>query len=144
MNDNTAKNSSTKSLLEQINSPAQLRKLTPTQLPQLATELRSFLIQTLDQCGGHFAANLGTVELTIALHYVFNTPYDHIVWDVGHQAYPHKILTGRREQLCTIRKTHGLAPFPSREESSFDSFGVGHSSTSISAALGFSVATKKK
>jgi 1-deoxy-D-xylulose-5-phosphate synthase len=143
LNDNTDKNSSTKSLLEQINSPAQLRKLTPTQLPKLATELRSFLIQTLDQCGGHFAANLGTVELTIALHYVFNTPYDHIVWDVGHQAYPHKILTGRREQLCTIRKTHGLAPFPSREESSFDSFGVGHSSTSISAALGFSVATKK-
>jgi 1-deoxy-D-xylulose-5-phosphate synthase len=140
---NTDKNSCRKSLLEQINSPAQLRKLTSTQLPQLATELRAFLIQTLDQCGGHFAANLGTVELTIALHYVFNTPHDHIVWDVGHQAYPHKILTGRREQLCTIRKTHGLAPFPSREESSFDSFGVGHSSTSISAALGYSVAAKK-
>lgn len=130
-------------LLEQVNSPAQLRELTPTQLPQLATELRAFLIQTLDQCGGHFAGNLGTVELTIALHYVFNTPHDQLIWDVGHQAYAHKILTGRREQLCSIRKTHGLAPFPSREESSFDSFGVGHSSTSISAALGFSVAAKK-
>ncbi|MFZ0219724.1 MAG: 1-deoxy-D-xylulose-5-phosphate synthase [Candidatus Aquirickettsiella sp.] len=136
-------NISTCSLLEQINSPAQLRELKPTQLLQLAAELRAFLIQTLDQCGGHFAANLGTVELTIALHYVFNTPHDRIVWDVGHQAYPHKILTGRREQLCTIRKTHGLAPFPSRRESEFDSFGVGHSSTSISAALGFSVAAKK-
>jgi 1-deoxy-D-xylulose-5-phosphate synthase len=131
------------SLLEQINSPAQLRELTHTQLPQLATELRAFLIQTLDQCGGHFAANLGTVELTIALHYVFNTPHDAIIWDVGHQAYAHKILTGRREQLCSIRKIHGLAPFPSRNESSYDSFGVGHSSTSISAALGFSVAAKK-
>ncbi|MGC1854738.1 MAG: 1-deoxy-D-xylulose-5-phosphate synthase [Candidatus Aquirickettsiella sp.] len=143
MSGNTDKNSNVKGILEQINSPAQLRELTPAQLPQLATELRTFLIQTLDQCGGHFAANLGTVELTIALHYVFNTPHDHIVWDVGHQAYPHKILTGRREQLCSIRKTHGLAPFPSREESLFDSFGVGHSSTSISAALGFSVAAKK-
>lgn len=143
MSDNTDKNSSKKSLLERINSPAQLRELTRAQLLQLATELRAFLIQTLDQCGGHFAANLGTVELTIALHYVFNTPHDPIIWDVGHQAYAHKILTGRREQLCSIRKTHGLAPFPSRDESSFDSFGVGHSSTSISAALGFSVAAKK-
>lgn len=133
----------TESILEQINSPAQLRKLTHSQLLQLATELRTFLIQTLNQCGGHFAANLGTVELTIALHYVFNTPQDYIIWDVGHQAYAHKILTGRREQLRSIRKTHGLAPFPSRDESSFDSFGVGHSSTSISAALGFSVAAKK-
>ena len=143
MSGNTDKNSSTKNLLEQINSPEQLRKLTPTQLLQLATELRAFLIQTLDQCGGHFAANLGTVELTIALHYVFNTPHDAIIWDVGHQAYAHKILTGRREQLCSIRKIHGLAPFPSRNESAFDSFGVGHSSTSISAALGFTVAAKK-
>ncbi len=143
MSGNTDKDSRTKSILEQINSPAQLRKLLPAQLPELATELRAFLIQTLDQCGGHFAANLGTVELTIALHYVFNTPHDHIIWDVGHQAYAHKILTGRREQLCSIRKTHGLAPFPSREESSFDSFGVGHSSTSISAALGYCVAAKK-
>lgn len=136
-------NNITYSLLGKIANPAQLRELTSAQLPQLATELRAFLIQTLDQCGGHFAANLGTVELTIALHYLFNTPHDHIIWDVGHQAYAHKVLTGRREQLGSIRKTHGLAPFPSREESVFDSFGVGHSSTSISAALGFSVAAKK-
>lgn len=143
MSGNTDKNSSTTNLLERINSPAQLRELTHAQLMPLATELRAFLIQTLNQCGGHFAANLGTVELTIALHYVFNTPHDSIIWDVGHQAYAHKILTGRREQLCRIRKTGGLAPFPSRDESSWDSFGVGHSSTSISAALGFSVAAKK-
>jgi 1-deoxy-D-xylulose-5-phosphate synthase len=131
------------SLLEQINSPSQLRELNATQLPQLATELRAFLIQTLDQCGGHFAANLGTVELAIALHYVFNTPEDALIWDVGHQAYAHKILTGRRQQLYSIRKIHGLAPFPARQESSFDSFGVGHSSTSISAALGFSIAARR-
>lgn len=143
MSVNTDKNSSTKNLLERINSPAQLRELTRAQLIPLAAELRAFLIHTLNQCGGHFAANLGTVELTIALHYVFNTPYDPIIWDVGHQAYAHKILTGRREQLSRIRKTDGLAPFPSRDESSLDSFGVGHSSTSISAALGFSVAAKK-
>ena len=136
-------NNSLCSLLDRINSPQQLRELTLAQLLQLAAELRIFLIQTLNQCGGHFAANLGTIELTIALHYVFNTPHDPIIWDVGHQAYAHKILTGRREQLCSIRKVHGLAPFPSRDESLFDSFGVGHSSTSISAALGFSIAAKK-
>ncbi|OIZ98557.1 1-deoxy-D-xylulose-5-phosphate synthase [Rickettsiella grylli] len=136
-------NNSRCSLLVRINSPQQLRELAPAQLPQLAVELRTFLIQTLNQCGGHFAANLGTIELTLALHYVFNTPHDAIIWDVGHQAYAHKILTGRRDQLDSIRKTHGLAPFPSRNESLFDSFGVGHSSTSISAALGFSIAAKK-
>lgn len=130
------------SLLAQINFPAQLRKLNAAQLPQLAAELRAFIIQTLNQCGGHFAANLGTVELAIALHYVFNTPRDQLVWDVGHQAYPHKILTGRRDLLSTIRTISGLAPFPSRQESSYDSFGVGHSSTSISAALGLSMAAK--
>lgn len=143
MSGNTDKDLSTESLLGQINSPAELRKLTHTQLLQLTTELRAFLIQTLNQCGGHFAANLGTIELTVALHYMFNTPHDPIIWDVGHQAYAHKILTGRREQLRSIRKNQGLAPFPSRDESSFDSFGVGHSSTSISAALGFCVAAKK-
>ncbi len=143
MSSKTDKDLSAENFLEQINSPAQLRKLTHTQLLQLTTELRAFLIQTLNQCGGHFAANLGTIELTIALHYVFNTPHDPIIWDVGHQAYIHKILTGRREQLGSIRKNQGLAPFPSRDESSFDSFGVGHSSTSISAALGFCVAAKK-
>ncbi len=129
-------------LLNNIENPEQLRTLDTSQLLQLANELRAFLIQTLNQCGGHFAANLGTVELAIALHTVFNTPHDNIVWDVGHQAYPHKILTGRRNQLITIRKTQGLAPFPSRQESQFDSFGVGHSSTSISAALGMSIAAK--
>ncbi|MES2141558.1 MAG: 1-deoxy-D-xylulose-5-phosphate synthase [Pseudomonadota bacterium] len=129
-------------LLEHINKPEQLRTLDASQLLQLSAELRDFLIQTLNQCGGHFAANLGTVELAIALHTVFNTPHDDIVWDVGHQAYPHKILTGRRDQLTTVRKTCGLAPFPSRQESQFDSFGVGHSSTSISAALGMSIAAK--
>ena len=131
-------------LLHAIDTPKQLRGLDASQLLQLAIELRTFLIETLNQCGGHFAANLGTVELAIALHAVFNTPDDDLVWDVGHQAYPHKILTGRRDQLASIRKTYGLAPFPSRQESEFDSFGVGHSSTSISAALGMSMAAKQQ
>ena len=131
-------------LLNRINTPEQLRALDVSQLLQLATELREFLIANLNECGGHFAANLGTVELAIALHAVFNTPDDDLIWDVGHQAYPHKILTGRRDQLTSIRKTTGLAPFPSRQESLFDSFGVGHSSTSISAALGMSMAAKQQ
>lgn len=131
-------------LLHLIETPKQLRTWNASQLLQLAIELRIFLIETLNQCGGHFAANLGTVELAIALHTVFNTPDDDLVWDVGHQAYPHKVLTGRRNQLMSIRKTDGLAPFPSRQESQFDSFGVGHSSTSISAALGMSVAAKQQ
>ncbi len=131
-------------LLDRINTPEQLRTLNVSQLLQLATELREFLITSLNECGGHFAANLGTVELTIALHAVFDTPDDDLIWDVGHQAYPHKILTGRRDQLNSIRKTNGLAPFPSRQESLFDSFGVGHSSTSISAALGMSMAAKQQ
>jgi 1-deoxy-D-xylulose-5-phosphate synthase len=131
-------------LLDRIYTPQQLRTLEMTQLLQLAAELREFLLASLNECGGHFAANLGTIELTIALHTVFNTPIDNIVWDVGHQAYAHKILTGRREQLITIRKTHGLAPFPARQESRFDSFGVGHSSTSISAALGMSIAAQQQ
>jgi len=126
-------------LLDQIRAPADLRKLEPTELPALARELREFLIQTVATRGGHFAAGLGTVELTIALHYIFDTPVDRIVWDVGHQAYPHKVLTGRREQLHTIKQKDGLAPFPSRAESVFDTFGVGHSSTSISAALGMAI-----
>ena len=130
-------------LLYTINTPRQLRQLSPEQLLKLALELRNFLIATLNQCGGHFAANLGMVELTIALHACFDTPNDAIIWDVGHQAYAHKILTGRREQLHTIRQTAGLAPFPSRQESRFDSFSVGHSSTSISAAVGMSIAAKQ-
>ena len=108
----------------------------------LADELREFLIQTVSQMGGHFAAGLGTVELTVALHYVFDTPRDRLVWDVGHQAYPHKVLTGRRQRLQTIKHKGGLAPFPSRAESDYDTFGVGHSSTSISAAIGMALAAK--
>jgi 1-deoxy-D-xylulose-5-phosphate synthase len=127
-------------LLYAIESPADLRRLAPGQLPALATELRDFLIQSVSTRGGHFAAGLGTVELTIALHYVFDTPRDRLVWDVGHQAYPHKVLTGRRDTLHTIKQDGGLAPFPTRHESEYDTFGVGHSSTSISAALGMAVA----
>ena len=130
-------------LLSRIDSPADLRGLNETELQTLAGELREFVVQTISQCGGHFAANLGTVELTIALHYVLNTPDDRLVWDVGHQAYPHKILTGRRERLGTVRQKNGLHPFPWRPESEYDTFAVGHSSTSISAALGMAIAAKK-
>lgn len=129
-------------LLDDIILPDDLKRLSVGQLPILAQEMRAFLIESLNDSGGHFAANLGSVDLTIALHYVFNTPYDKLVWDVGHQAYPHKMLTGRRNQLSTIRQKDGLAPFPRREESEYDAFGVGHSSTSISAALGMSIAAK--
>ncbi len=131
-------------LLAQVDSPEDLRKFPQEDLLPLSEEIRNFLIDTLSQTGGHFAANLGTVELATALHYVFDTPNDRIVWDVGHQAYPHKILTGRRDQLSTIRQHGGLAPFPSRRESNFDTFGVGHSSTSVSAALGMALAAAKK
>src|SRR5246127_458320 len=127
-------------LLGRIATPADLRQLPASKLPALARELREFLIQTVSTRGGHFAAGLGTVELTIALHYIYDTPHDRLVWDVGHQAYPHKVLTGRRDRLHTIKQDGGLAPFPSRHESEYDTFGVGHSSTSISAALGMAVA----
>ncbi len=130
-------------LLTSIASPADLRRLPVGKLPVLARELREFLIHEVSTRGGHFAAGLGTVELTIALHYVFDTPQDRLVWDVGHQAYPHKVLTGRRERLHTIKQDGGLAPFPSRAESEYDTFGVGHSSTSISAALGMAVAAAR-
>jgi 1-deoxy-D-xylulose-5-phosphate synthase len=130
-------------LLSAIESPADLRRLPATKLPTVTKELREFLIQSVSTRGGHFAAGLGTVELTVALHYVFDTPEDRLVWDVGHQAYPHKVLTGRREQLHTIKQHGGLAPFPSRAESEYDTFGVGHSSTSISAALGMAVAASR-
>jgi len=129
-------------LLEQIDSPAQLRELSEKELPQLADELRAFILETLSRTGGHLASNLGTVELTIALHYVFNTPDDRVVWDVGHQSYPHKILTGRRKRMATLRQKSGLAGFPKRTESEYDTFGVGHSSTSISAALGMAIAAR--
>ncbi|MGH8177144.1 MAG: 1-deoxy-D-xylulose-5-phosphate synthase [Steroidobacter sp.] len=130
-------------LLAALNSPADLRKLAPAELDDVAIELRRYLIDTVSQMGGHFAAGLGTVELTVALHYVFDTPHDRLVWDVGHQAYPHKVLTGRRDRLCTIKLKDGLAPFPTRSESEYDTFGVGHSSTSISAALGMAIAAAR-
>jgi 1-deoxy-D-xylulose-5-phosphate synthase len=131
-------------LLDSLDSTALLRDLAPSQLPELANELREYLLYSVGQSGGHFGAGLGVVELTIALHYAYNTPDDILVWDVGHQAYPHKILTGRREQLPSIRQKNGLSPFPKRAESKYDSFGVGHSSTSISAALGMALAAKQQ
>jgi len=131
-------------LLDQIDSPEDLKKLEIEQLSELADQLRLYLLYAVGQTGGHFGAGLGVVELTIALHYVFNTPADRLVWDVGHQAYPHKILTGRREEILTIRQAGGLAAFPSREESEFDHFCVGHSSTSISAILGMMTAATLK
>ncbi len=130
-------------LLFTINSPSDLRALSLEQLPTLADELRAYLIDTLNVCGGHFGANLGAVEITIALHYIYNTPEDYLIWDVGHQAYPHKILTGRRDLLHTVKQPDGLAPFPTRNESPYDAFGVGHSSTSISAAVGMAMAAKQ-
>ena len=129
-------------LLDSIQSPLDIRALEEKTLHQLSNELRHFLIYIVGRTGGHFGAGLGVVELTVALHYAFNTPDDQIVWDVGHQAYPHKILTGRRDQMHTLRKPDGIAPFPVREESQYDTFGVGHSSTSISAALGMAIASK--
>jgi 1-deoxy-D-xylulose-5-phosphate synthase len=131
-------------LLGTIDDPADLRALPETQLPQLAGELRSFLIDSVSRTGGHLAAGLGVVELTIALHYVFDTPEDRLVWDVGHQAYPHKILTGRRDRMPTLRQGGGLSGFPRRDESPYDTFGVGHSSTSISAALGMALAARQQ
>lgn len=131
-------------LLKGIDSPSDLRKLPKSQLKLLAEELRDYLTHTVSISGGHFSAGLGTVELTIALHYVFDTPNDQLVWDVGHQAYPHKILTGRKEKMTTIRSKGGVSAFPSRSESEYDAFGVGHSSTSISAALGMAIASALK
>ena len=131
-------------LLDSIQSPADVRRLSPQQLPVLAGELRHFLIESVGKTGGHFSSNLGTVELTVALHYVFNTPHDRFVWDVGHQTYPHKILTGRRDRMGSLRQLGGVAGFPKRDESEFDHFGTAHSSTSISAALGMAMAAKQK
>lgn len=132
------------SLLSTIESPADLRRLPRTQLHPLANELRAFVLESVSQTGGHLSSNLGTVELTVALHYVFNTPEDRLVWDVGHQTYPHKILTGRRDQMHSLRQAGGVSGFPRRDESEYDTFGVGHSSTSISAALGMALAAKIK
>ncbi|MBX3588246.1 MAG: 1-deoxy-D-xylulose-5-phosphate synthase [Ramlibacter sp.] len=132
------------SLLESINQPADLRKLPRTQLKPLADELRAFVLDSVSRTGGHLSSNLGTVELTVALHYVFNTPHDRLVWDVGHQTYPHKILTGRRERMGSLRQLGGLSGFPQRAESEYDTFGTAHSSTSISAALGMALAARQK
>jgi len=129
-------------LLDTIHSPADVRRLSRLELKVLATELRDFVVQTVSQTGGHFSSNLGTVELTIALHYVFNTPHDRIVWDVGHQTYPHKTITGRKDRMTTLRQLGGISGFPRREESEYDTFGTAHSSTSISAALGMAVAAR--
>lgn len=131
-------------LLDTIHSPADLRQLAPTQLSQLADELREFLLESVAGTGGHLSSNLGTVELTIAVHHVFETPEDRLVWDVGHQTYPHKVLTGRREGMAHLRMKDGISGFPRRTESIYDTFGVGHSSTSISAALGMAIAAKNK
>src|SRR4028119_1507114 len=129
-------------LLKTINAPDDLKKLSKEQLHQFCDELRQYIIDIVSVHGGHFGASLGVVELTVALHYIYNTPYDQLVWDVGHQAYGHKILTGRRDNFITNRKYKGLSGFPKRKESEYDSFGVGHSSTSISAALGMAVASQ--
>lgn len=131
-------------LLSTINNPVDLRKLERQDLKPLAAELRDFVIHSVSRTGGHLSSNLGTIELTIALHYVFNTPIDRLVWDVGHQTYPHKILTGRREQMKTLRQLNGMSGFPKRDESEYDAFGTAHSSTSISAALGMAIAAKLK
>ena len=131
-------------LLQKINDPAELRALSRPELHKLANELRTYLLESVSKTGGHLSSNLGTVELTIALHYVFNTPHDRIVWDVGHQTYPHKILTGRRDRMPTLRQLGGLSGFPRRDESPYDTFGTAHSSTSISAALGMALAARAK
>src|SRR6202162_3347218 len=131
-------------LLETINDPADIRQFSRPQLKQLADELRAFVLDSVSKTGGHLSSNLGTVELTIALHCLFNTPEDRIVWDVGHQTYPHKILTGRRDRMDTLRQLDGISGFPRRAESQYDTFGTAHSSTSISAALGMAMAAKLK
>ncbi|MBR9907747.1 MAG: 1-deoxy-D-xylulose-5-phosphate synthase [Gammaproteobacteria bacterium] len=143
MSSNRSHSTSSPALLEAIHTPADLRLLNERQLPQVCAEVREFLLNSVSQSSGHLASGLGTVELTVALHYVYATPYDQLVWDVGHQAYPHKILTGRKEQLHSIRQKDGLHPFPWRPESEYDTLSVGHSSTSISAALGMAIAAER-
>src|SRR5690554_3708025 len=129
--------------LSRIGSPADLRNFDEAELPDIADELRAYLIESVGRSGGHFGAGLGVIELTTALHWLYDTPDDRIVWDVGHQCYPHKILTGRRDSIHTVKQKDGVAPFPKREESDYDTFGVGHSSTSISAALGMAIANAR-
>ena len=132
------------SLLQTIYDPSYLRKLPRAQLSALADELRAYVLDSVSKTGGHLSSNLGTVEQTVALHYVFNTPHDRLVWDVGHQTYPHKILTGRRERMGSLRQFGGLSGFPQRSESEYDAFGTAHSSTSISAAIGMALAARQK
>ena len=134
----------TTSLLARLDTPADLRRLSRAELKTLAAELREHVLQSVSRTGGHLSSNLGTVELTIALHYVFNTPTDRLVWDVGHQTYPHKILTGRRDRMDSLRQWGGIGGFPRRDESEYDTFGTAHSSTSISAALGMATAAQLK
>jgi len=143
MSSSSSHSAASTALLDSINTPADLRLLNERQLPQLCAEVREFLLNSVSQSSGHLASGLGTVELTVALHYVYSTPHDQLVWDVGHQAYPHKILTGRKDQLHTIRQKDGLHPFPWRPESEYDTLSVGHSSTSISAALGMAIAAQR-
>ena len=131
-------------LLDKVNYPSDLKQLTKKELRQLADELREYLIYSVAKSGGHFGAGLGVIELTVALHYIFNSPEDNLIWDVGHQSYPHKIITGRKKEISTIRSKDGLHPFTNIEESIYDSFGTGHSSTSISAALGMAIAKPEK
>ncbi|MCH8857036.1 MAG: 1-deoxy-D-xylulose-5-phosphate synthase, partial [Proteobacteria bacterium] len=131
-------------LLKGIDSPADLRRLPRTELKKLADEVRAYVLESVSRTGGHLGSNLGTVELTVALHYVFNTPEDRLVWDVGHQTYPHKVLTGRRDRMSGLRQLGGISGFPRRDESEYDTFGTGHSSTSISAAHGMAMAFKLK
>src|SRR5687767_16008723 len=130
-------------LLSKIDGPEDLRELSNKELQQVAQEIRHLIIDTIGEIGGHFGANLGTCELAVALHSLLESPRDKIIWDVGHQAYPHKVLTGRRDQLHTIKQHAGLAPFPTRSESEYDTFGVGHPSTSVSAALGMAIAAAR-
>ncbi|MFN7641329.1 MAG: 1-deoxy-D-xylulose-5-phosphate synthase N-terminal domain-containing protein, partial [bacterium] len=136
--------SATYPLLQTINDPADLRRLPRPQLRALADELRAYVLDSVSRTGGHLSSNLGTVELTVALHYVYNTPHDRLVWDVGHQTYPHKILTGRRDRMHTLRQLGGISGFPVRSESPYDAFGTAHSSTSISAALGMALGARQK
>src|SRR5919106_1863304 len=131
-------------LLEQINSPADLRRLRPEQLQEAADEIRTYILETMSRIGGHTGASLGAVELAVAMHYAFDTPRDRLVWDVGHQAYAHKILTGRRDELHTIKQYGGLSGFLRRDESEYDTFGAGHASTSLSAALGMAIARDQR
>src|SRR2546430_9571738 len=131
-------------ILQQINSPADLRRLRPDQLPQVAEESRQYILEPMARVGGHTGASLGAIELAVALHYAFDTPHDRLVWDVGHQAYAHKILTGRRDQLPTVKQYGGISGFLRRDESEYDTFGAGHASTSLSAALGMGTARDRK